>query len=102
MWTTTRGDELSETLSDLGPDVGATLAEICEEASRLILPLWRSGLAVIQKADESPVTEADRRGEVLILERLAQRFPGVHVISEEHASEFGTPDAIGARFFLVD
>ena len=24
------------------------------------------------------------------------------VISEEHASEFGTPDAIGPRFFLVD
>src|ERR1700691_2529669 len=27
---------------------------------------------------------------------------GLEVISEEDASEFGTPDAIGARFFLVD
>jgi 3'(2'), 5'-bisphosphate nucleotidase len=83
-------------------EVGEALAEICEAAAALILPLWRSGLAVIQKADESPVTEADRRGEALILKALAERFPDIPVISEEDASEFGTPDAIGPKFFLVD
>jgi 3'(2'), 5'-bisphosphate nucleotidase len=81
---------------------GAELALIAEEAAALILPLWRTGLAVDSKADESPVTEADRRAETLILARLAERFPGVPVISEEHASEFGTPEQIGPRFFLVD
>ena len=54
------------------------------------------------KADESPVTEADQKGEALILKHLAERFPDIPVISEEDASEFGTPDAIGPRFFLVD
>lgn len=83
-------------------DVGHILAEICEAAGALILPLWRAGVEVLTKADESPVTEADRRGETLILERLAKVFPDVPVISEEDASEFGTPDAIGPRFFLVD
>jgi 3'(2'), 5'-bisphosphate nucleotidase len=83
-------------------DIGETLAEICEAAAALILPLWRSGVEVLTKADESPVTEADQRGEKLILERLAAAFPGVPVVSEEDASEFGTPDAIGPRFFLVD
>ena len=83
-------------------DVGQALAEICEAAAALILPLWRSGLAVTHKSDESPVTEADQRGEKLILEHLAARFPDIPVISEEDASEFGTPDAIGPRFFLVD
>jgi 3'(2'), 5'-bisphosphate nucleotidase len=83
-------------------DIGAELADICEAAAAIILPLWRSGLAVAHKADESPVTEADRAGEALILQRLAQRFPDIPVISEEDASEFGTPDAIGPRFFLVD
>ncbi|HEX3700025.1 MAG TPA: 3'(2'),5'-bisphosphate nucleotidase CysQ [Phenylobacterium sp.] len=83
-------------------DVGAELAEICEAAAQLILPLWRSGLAVTRKADESPVTEADQRGEALILEALRQRFPEIPIISEEDAAEFGTPDAIGPRFFLVD
>lgn len=89
-------------MSDFNTDVGALLADIVEEAGRLVLPLWKSGLTVHSKADDSPVTEADRRGELLILERLETHFPGVHVISEEDASEFGTPDAVGERFFLVD
>lgn len=83
-------------------DIGAELADICEAAAALILPLWRSGLAVSHKADESPVTEADQKGEALILKALAERFPDIPVISEEDASAFGTPDAIGPRFFLVD
>ena len=82
--------------------IGDQLAEIVVEAARLILPLWRSGLTVHAKSDESPVTEADRQGEALILRRLAERFPDIPVISEEDASEFGTPDTIGPRFFLVD
>lgn len=83
-------------------DVGEVLAGICEAAADLILPLWKTGLTVHAKSDESPVTEADRRGEALILEHLQRHFPGVPVISEEDASEFGTPESIGPRFFLVD
>jgi 3'(2'), 5'-bisphosphate nucleotidase len=87
---------------DTATDIGEALAEIAAEAAAIILPLWRTELEVTAKADHSPVTEADRRGETLILAGLARRFPGVAVISEEHASEFGTPDEIGPRFFLVD
>jgi len=83
-------------------NIGPELAVICEATARLILPLWRSGLAVTHKADESPVTEADRQGELLILKALADRFPGIPVVSEEDASEFGAPEEIGERFFLVD
>jgi 3'(2'), 5'-bisphosphate nucleotidase len=83
-------------------EIGVRLAEIAQEAAGLILPLWRSDLDVTKKADDSPVTVADRRAETLILARLAEHFPGVPVISEEHASEFGTPDTIASRFFLVD
>jgi 3'(2'), 5'-bisphosphate nucleotidase len=83
-------------------DIGQRLARIAEEAGRLILPLWSAGVEVSRKADDSPVTEADRRAERLILDRLQAVFPGAPVVSEEDASEFGTPDAIGPRFFLVD
>lgn len=83
-------------------DIGPQLADICVEAAAVILPLWRSGLDVSHKADKSPVTEADQKAETLILERLAAAFPDVPVISEEDAAEFGTPDSIGPRFFLVD
>src|SRR5271168_897802 len=83
-------------------DTGRRLAKIAYEAGQLILPLWRAGLEVTRKADDSPVTEADRRAERLILDRLGEAFPGVPVVSEEDASEFGAPEAIGPRFFLVD
>lgn len=83
-------------------DHGLVLAGIVDEAAALILPLWRTTLVVDAKADSSPVTEADRLGEKLILARLAQLFPGTPVVSEEHASEFGAPEEIGPRFFLVD
>ena len=86
----------------LQADIGEVLADIVEAAGAEILPLWRSGLAVDRKSDESPVTEADRRGEALILRLLHERFPDIPVISEEDASESGTPDEIGPRFFLVD
>jgi 3'(2'), 5'-bisphosphate nucleotidase len=90
------------TVAQDNTDIGQALGEICLAAAELILPLWRSGLTVIRKADESPVTEADRRGEALIVGELKARFPHIPIISEEDASEFGTPDAIGPRFFLVD
>jgi 3'(2'), 5'-bisphosphate nucleotidase len=83
-------------------ELGRALADIVEEAGAAIMPLWRTEFVVDRKADFSPVTEADRQGEALILRRLKERFPDIPVISEEDASEFGTPDAIGPRFFLVD
>src|SRR5579863_6414089 len=83
-------------------DVGARLAEMVEAASAVILPLWRTGLTVETKTDDSPVTEADRRGEALIVEALTRAFPRVPILAEETVSASGVPTAIGRRFFLVD
>src|SRR5215469_10108069 len=82
--------------------IGAVLAGIVEEASTVIMPFWRGDFVTERKADFSPVTEADRAGEALILKRLNELFPGVLVIAEERASQYGVPEAIGPRFFLVD
>ena len=46
------------------------LADIAEEAARVILPYWRNGVTAESKADDSPVTRADQEAEALILERL--------------------------------
>jgi 3'(2'), 5'-bisphosphate nucleotidase len=83
-------------------NIGLRLAEMVEAAGALILPLWRSGVHVIHKADDSPVTEADRRGEKLLLDLLAREFPDIPVVSEEDSSESGVPATIARRFFLVD
>ena len=91
-----------ETAAAAADQIGETLAEIAMGAGELILPLWRSGLEVQTKTDNSPVTIADQQAEAYILAKLAEAFPGIPVISEEDASEFGTPDSIADRFFLVD
>ncbi len=81
---------------------GVILADIVESASAEILPLWRGVFSTSRKDDDSPVTEADHRAEAVILRALAEAFPDIPVISEEDAAAFGTPSAIGPRFFLVD
>ena len=85
-------------------DIGLILADIVEEAGRLVLPYWSHGgtVAHTSKADMSPVTIADQEGEKLIVARLKEHFPDIAIVAEEAAAEFGTPDAIGDRFFLVD
>lgn len=66
--------------------------------------VWRhftAGCAVLHKADESPVTAADRDAEAAILAGLAQVAPGLPVVAEEEAAAGRVPDVDGA-FFLVD
>lgn len=79
-----------------------TIAEIAEEAARLILPYWRAGTAVETKSDDSPVTQADRAAEALILERLAAAYPGVQTVAEEAVSESGAPASAEDWFWLID
>lgn len=94
-------DSAPKTLSPAA-EYGLAFADICEEASALILPFWRAAVAVDHKADSSPVTEADHAAEALILQRLKERFPKIPVISEEDASRDGVPAKIGKTFLLVD
>lgn len=82
--------------------VGERLAEIAEAAAEVILPYWRAGGPVESKPDASPVTEADRLAEVLILERLAVLYPGVQTVAEEAACLHGLPETAQTRFFLID
>lgn len=80
-------------------------------AGRLIDPVLRAGAIEMQhyeagveverKADESPVTAADREAEAILLAALAEIAPDIPVIAEEAVSEGRIPE-IGRAFFLVD
>lgn len=78
------------------------IAEIAEDAARLILPYWRSNTAVETKSDDSPVTQADRAAEALILERLAALYPGVQTVAEEAVAANGAPASAEDWFWLID
>jgi 3'(2'), 5'-bisphosphate nucleotidase len=88
--------------SNPAADWGAAFADIVEAASAVILPLWRTGVTVDVKSDQSPVTEADRAGEALILARLEAAFGDVPVVAEEASAKDGAPRSIARRFILVD
>jgi 3'(2'), 5'-bisphosphate nucleotidase len=77
------------------------LAEAAREAGEAILEVVRRGFEVEAKSDSSPVTEADRAAELIILAALARAAPGVPVIAEEEVAAGRIP-AHDHVYFLVD
>jgi 3'(2'), 5'-bisphosphate nucleotidase len=77
------------------------IAEAAREAGEAILEVVRRGFEVEAKRDASPVTEADRAAELIILAALARAAPGVPVIAEEEVAAGRIP-AYNDIYFLVD
>jgi histidinol phosphatase-like enzyme (inositol monophosphatase family) len=59
---------------------------VAQEAGALALDYARKGVMVETKADESPVTAADRACEKLIVETIAREFPDDGILGEEGAN----------------
>ncbi len=65
-----------------------SFAEALAERSRAILvQRFRSALAVEHKADDTPVTAADREVETALRQAIGTRFPEHGVLGEEHGAE---------------
>lgn len=72
--------------------------ELAAAAGQLILQHYRiDGLLVESKADQSPVTVADRGAELLIRQQLELRFPEDGVLGEEFPD---TPSRNGYRWIV--
>jgi 3'(2'), 5'-bisphosphate nucleotidase len=77
------------------------LADAAREAGEAILTIVRRGFDIETKSDTSPVTQADRAAELIVLGALARAAPGVPVIAEEEVAAGRIP-AHDDLFFLVD
>jgi inositol-phosphate phosphatase/L-galactose 1-phosphate phosphatase/histidinol-phosphatase len=66
--------------------------EISEAAASIPLRYFRSGLSVEDKADESPVTIADRETEEHIRGAIAGRFPSHGIFGEEYGRQAWASD----------
>jgi histidinol phosphatase-like enzyme (inositol monophosphatase family) len=62
--------------------------DLAGEAGEITLRYFRKGIEVRQKADQSPVTQADTETEQLLRERIEERFPEHGLIGEEFGSSF--------------
>src|SRR5262245_47959078 len=67
------------------------------EAGREVMRVFHEGCAVDKKTDSSPVTEADRESEKIILAGLRAAYPHIPCVAEEEvAAGIATPDLDGA------
>lgn len=78
------------------------LPQLSVDAGHVIMGVRETRFQVETKGDESPVTLADTKAEVIVLEGLAKAFPDIPVIAEEAMSAGRRPDTSGGIFFLVD
>ncbi|MGA8026776.1 MAG: inositol monophosphatase family protein, partial [Bryobacteraceae bacterium] len=71
---------------------------MAQEAGALAIDYQRTGIAAETKADESPVTVADRACEKLIVDQIAREFPDDGVLGEEGANREGR----NGRKWIID
>jgi 3'(2'), 5'-bisphosphate nucleotidase len=70
-------------------------------AGEAILRIYAQDFDVRQKADKTPVTEADLAAERIIISMLQAAFPDIPVVAEELVEAEGLPPS-AARFWVVD
>lgn len=90
------------TSPDLKPLVPELVA-IARRASQEILQIYDKSFAVRDKADASPLTEADEASEALILSSLRTLTPDIPAFGEEAVSRGeANADSLPPRYWLVD
>ena len=76
-------------------------ADLARQAGAIILAIRARGFDTEAKADHSPVTEADRAAEALIVAGLRRAAPDIPVVAEEEVAAGHQPPRAD-RFWLVD
>ena len=76
--------------SELTPRLAIARAAVAEASASTLERFCDPSLAVVLKADQSPVTEADRAAEAILRERLLAAFPHDSFLGEESGSAAGT------------
>jgi 3'(2'), 5'-bisphosphate nucleotidase len=96
---TTQERQSAETDFDLAL-AAAILTDAAARAGAAIMHFYREGAKVRLKDDASPVTEADKASEAIVIDALQRLAPDIPVVSEEIAGNRSAD--LGPRFFLVD
>ncbi len=78
------------------------VVKLAQLAGEAILPFWRSGVAVTNKADDSPVTAADLAAHRIIADGLQVLAPQIPVLSEEDCNIPLATREGWSRWWLVD
>jgi histidinol phosphatase-like enzyme (inositol monophosphatase family) len=63
---------------------------LARQAGQLVMRYSTASIAVQRKADDSPVTQADREAELLLRREIEAAFPNDAILGEEHAAKEGS------------
>lgn len=80
----------------------ARMLEIAREAAAVINAVYATEFGVDYKSPLDPVTEADRRANALICDRLSHAFPGIPIVAEESEPSAFADFRSAPRVFFVD
>ena len=83
-------------------DLIPELCQLAQEAGRATLQVREQGFTVTDKADKSPLTEADLRAHRILTSGLAKLTPEIPVISEEGRLPGVEERMTWRRWYLVD
>lgn len=86
---------------DINENLLRQVETIAREAGAAILKIYAHNFSVQEKADKSPLTEADLAAHAIISQRLSELAPSLPILSEEDIEGFPGPDQAG-RYWLVD
>ena len=89
-------------MTDLPVSLLPALEDLARRAGDVVMEIYNSDFAVETKGDSSPVTEADRRAEAVILPGLASLMPGIPAVAEEEAAAGRLPHIGNGPFWLID
>ncbi len=76
------------------------MKQLAIEAGKVIMDIYQTDFTVDYKADESPLTQADRQANAVIVEGLAKAFPEYAILSEEVKDDKSRRE--NAYCFIVD
>ena len=65
-------------------EVTSNLINIAKLASNEIMKIYKSNFKFTNKKDNSPVTQADKIANKIIVEYLQKEYAGISIISEEN------------------
>lgn len=84
-------------------DLAASISSLADVAGAAILEVYaRSDPGTREKADRTPVTEADLEAERLIVAGLRELTPDIPIVAEESVAAGDVPETDDGPFWLVD
>ena len=78
------------------------LVSVADTAGHAIMGVRARGFETFTKADASPVTEADRAAEAIVIAEIDKLAPVFPIVAEERMAEGTVPAFEGRSFWLID